>query len=825
MNSRKLNCSFSISLFLGVLFLSLTSLAWAQVPPPVPPPGGGPPPGPGGGPPPGERPPGVPPIEEGIPEDPNATLQHLMPVQIVGNRLITHCEVSTVHRRIPVNLFVDFENPCGLQLHNNAAGPLKAEDQGGQTIPITIHFPGFDIVVQSREQGPEPEFNEFTRLWSREMGEDALVGTIGAKILRNYRIIFDLKEGHLELLPSKAGTEEPPPEPEGNLPPDQEESDDKSETISISTTDDIVWIPVQIPGEKIAALAITTSFYDSKIDALWADDLGKPAGNVSPVQMGKLDLSKLVAFRPEDIPYVHPDGALGTIGLNLLKNLWIDLDRDAGTAKVRLNGEVKYPEEDFEFFKAWLTEDADELELCLAKYPTARLSQETARTLLDYRMDEGGSKDEFERVLKYLRNTWRKDIVTTRALDLMKELRALGYNQQALFTGDLGIKEGRKDRYPEAIHNVHSLMGEILLEGNEDKRAWRHLLSAAFGMPENGRVNLRLGEFYERQGRYKRAMSRYVQAVIAADSGEQAIGGLERVQKHLGTDERISVDKIEQLIAGKVYNYRAATKHKRADNEANRTVLLEFFTNAHIKHPTRDEGAIGGALGNEGLLSHFPQTALSAVSFHLPHPRLEMDSLTNEVSQYHADFYGAGPAVQIVDGRGSFPGTGKAREAEQIYKRGRQIVRGSLLRPSAYSINLNAALDGDVIKGKITVSGPERDTADLHILLIERGVLYPGKSKVVIHKRVARAALTPTVSGIPFRTKDSDRMEMSFGGSLQDIEKRNIAYLKQLEAEGRGSVRTYAARMDPRQLSIVAFLRDNGTKRVLQSKTFDLGLE
>ena len=99
-------------------------------------------------------PPGFPPGDPNAPPlpaedelrlaDPTAT-HGRFPITIAGGRLVARCEVSTVHRRLPVNLFIDVESPCGLQLHNNVAGPLKAEDEAGQTIPITIHFPEFAV--------------------------------------------------------------------------------------------------------------------------------------------------------------------------------------------------------------------------------------------------------------------------------------------------------------------------------------------------------------------------------------------------------------------------------------------------------------------------------------------------------------------------------------------------------------------------------------------------------------------------------------------------------------------------------------------------------
>ena len=253
------------------------------------------------------------PLEEEATADAGA-----IPVKIVGGRLVAHVELSTIHRRIPANLFIEFDNPTGLRLHNGAAGALKTENQAGERIPISVHFPDFVITVESREQGPEDDYAEFTRLYSREINEDAVVGSIGAKILRNYTITFDLAQNQILLeQPITTGGDDP-----DTVQPGAEEEDEDGELkVSITNTDDIVWLPMQLASGKVHAMAVTTTNFDSLLDEEWCDRLGFPAGNIGAVKLAGLNLSNFVAFRPSEITYVHPDGALGVIGLNLLKHL------------------------------------------------------------------------------------------------------------------------------------------------------------------------------------------------------------------------------------------------------------------------------------------------------------------------------------------------------------------------------------------------------------------------------------------------------------------------------------------------------------------------
>jgi hypothetical protein len=393
---------------------------------------------------------------------------------------------------------------------------------------------------------------------------------------------------------------------------------------------------------------------------------------------------------------------------------------------------------------------------------------------------------------------------------------------RAVFAGELGIEGGRKDRYPNAVHQLHASIGEILLDHDQDKRAWRHLLSAAFGLPDDGLINLKLGQFYERQERYHRALSRYVQAVVTVDTGEKALEGLERVQRKMDDAQPLSVDTIGPLIAGKTYNYAAATRYRpRPGEETNRVSLVEFFTNTHFKQPGKEEGAIGGALGNEGVMTYFPRERVAMLAYHLSHPQLELDSLVNELAQATADFYGVPPVVQLVNGTQQFPGAGHVTEAEEIFRAGRDIILASLREKTDFELELSSFIEGEKIAGTLEVTTRPSwdaawDSATVQIVLAERGVLYPGKSKIVIQRMVARAALTDSLGGIPFAPQGG-RMTIPFSRSLAAVAQANVEYLKRIEAEGAGTIQTFAAKMDPRQLTIVAYVRDGSSKKILQA--------
>ena len=165
-------------------------------------------------------------------------------VREVAGRLIFECDVSTTKRRIPANLFLDLDTLCGLQLHNKAAFPLGAETDDGQPRPIKIHFPDFEFEVPQREHGDEDYLDDFTKYHSAEMGENAVVGTLGAEVLKDWHLIFDLANGYVEFRPKRARSAEGAPFVSG------------SKVVQVTEENGLIWLPIRDEAGKQRALAL-----------------------------------------------------------------------------------------------------------------------------------------------------------------------------------------------------------------------------------------------------------------------------------------------------------------------------------------------------------------------------------------------------------------------------------------------------------------------------------------------------------------------------------------------------------------------------------------
>ncbi len=725
-----------------------------------------------------------------------------VPVRIVEGRLVVACDLSTKFRRLPVNLLIEYDTQCELQLHNKAAAGLMCEDSGGGTVPITIHLGGFQLTVPKREHGDEDFLDEFTRYHSHEMGENALVGTIGAQLLSRYFVVFDLQNGLVELGPARAESATARDPVEGMT------------VVPLTEVNALSWLPVRYQDGTPGALAIGGARYDTVVDTAVCERWNRPAGNIPSLRVADIELTRFVALRPERVVQVHPDGVCGVLGLGLLRHFRVEIDRVNRVARLQQTAEARYPEADLAFFQALVEEEADALQGYLERYPTERLSREAAERLLDLRLDEQGEAESCRLAIECLHRTYPADLRATAMADLMQTLVAARHPEEAIIAGRLGVPSGRKDRYPNSVHELHARLGRLLLDRGQGRDAWQHLLSAAFGLPEDGMINFDLGRYYEQEGRLQRAFSRYVQAVIKPDSGPAALAALHRLQGKMEGGSRMSVDRIEKLIAGKVHGFGAATVWRPTAAEAtNRCALVEFFTNANLGDAERG-GAIGGALGFDGVRSHFTGEQAAFITWHVDAP--ELVPMTTELGVRRAAALGVGPAVIVTNGVRKSPGAGKWRDKEEIYNRARRQVLAALQEPSEHRLAIRAEVRDDRLTGIVEVHGPERSGLVVQVVLVERGVLFPGKSEIVIHRNVARAGLTADPMGVPFRPQDGV-MRLELDCSLQAVAAQNERHLDQLVAQGKGAVVKLSMAIDPEQAGVVAFVRDGRTGEVLQA--------
>jgi len=706
-------------------------------------------------------------------------------VQVVGGRLLVRCDLATESRRIPVNLAVEFENPASLQLHRGAFQGLRARP--GDSVEAI--FPGFKIQGIATEPGDDAALSAFTARWSPQMGEVALVGVIGWGLLRRYQPTLDLAEGFLHLNPprpkdepSKAGVE--------------------AEQVSLDVTRGGLWFPVETPAGGLGMMQLATGAFDTVLDEDLCKEWQHPAGDVESLELGAIDFARYVAFRPAPVSAFHRDTAIGRTGINLLQHFRVDVDPINRILRWTETRPARFPEDDRAYFRAMVTGQADPIEAWLTKHPKSRLAEEASDLLLARRLADPATKpDLLQRAVRRAVETRPEELRATTALQLMDELAKADRGKAVVWAGEEGIRFGRKDRDSNAVHKIHARLGARLLESGERREAWRHLLSAAFGMKDDGPVNLNLAKFYEKDGKLARAFARYVYALIKPETGAEAIKGLERVQKRMSPGESLSIDVLEKLVAGKVPGFGVGNKFRPTkENSANRCVLAMLFTGAHCPP------CLGADLAFDGILSHFPSKWVTVLEYHLPIPRPE--PLVNEAALRQFEFMGFnGTPVAVFDGVETISGGGAEDKKEEIWLKYKEKLLARLKVPAKHEIEADLAIRDGLVRGKIRVKGPAVSGARLHALIVEKGVLFPGGNKVVIHHAVVRGSVFAGPSGVAFRPDGDERFQTSFEKSLSTVRRDLEDVLDQIEADSGVTFGMRPTRLDPEQLSLVVFLQ------------------
>ena len=759
----------------------------------------------------GAAPLGATPTDEPTEEAAQPTFSARIPVRQVGGKMVARVELSTRFRRIPANLWIEFDRPISFELHNRAADPLGVDRGGGQ--PIRVHLLGDTMVIPGREHGDEEAMEEYTRLYSRELGEVSCVGSIGAKVFENYHVTFDLADGFITIESPREQTGVPPAETDGTI------------LTSVTLTNDLVWFPVRLASGGVRALALGTTHYDSRVDAELCETLDAPAGDIGSVLLKTLDLHQYIALRPEPLVQVHADGVLGVSGVNLLEHFRVEVDRVNRFIRFTETVPAEFPIADLAFFRARAEEEPEPLVEFLEKHGETRLAREAASILLELQIELDADPEDCRLAIEWIDKTRIEDLRTTEALATMKMLLESRRPDLAVIAGQVGVESGRKDRYPESVHKLHTQLGELLLAEDRADDAWEHLLSAAFGLPDDGKVKLLLGELYEKQGRWRRAQSQYIQAVIAPETGPQAISGLERLQEQM-EGEPLSVDLVDRMIRGKVHNFSAATAYEPTpETETGRCVLVELFTNPHFgrKRGEQWEGfAIGGSMAMEGILSHFPRDRAVVLVHHINQP--EPCALMTEIGSHASQLYGIeGPVTTVVNGTDFGPGAQRWREAEGVYEQNRTLVMDQLKNAPKVELALDATIaDDGTVAGAVRVTAAEPRRLRVQVMLAERGVLYPGKSVVVVNRMVARGSLLSSLDGKRL-ANTTDEQSFSFSRTLSEITAENVLFLERYEAAEGGDASRLSVAIDPRQVSVVAFVRDASSLEVLQVVQVDLG--
>jgi tetratricopeptide (TPR) repeat protein len=488
----------------------------------------------------------------------NTTDLGTVPVRVVNGHLVVLGDLTGLNNTNEMSLEISTEYPDSLTLHPDQYAWIGADPKrvaAGEDLAVHFRVAGTAVswTIPVREVVPEPSEtrvafqNSMTKFYSTGLGERKLKGTIGIGFLERYLVTLDLPEHQLILaLPRSAG--EPAPSLElADIAIRPFQYVDRQIRIGLTYAD-----------RRSGWMVIGGTEYDSFIDATVAASLQASAGNVTPAWLSdsanhdkRLDLSRYVALRPKKFTAAIPaasgdnkssDAPIVVTGVNVLEYFRVELDWTNQTLAFTQKVPPHYPQQDFAFFQAELAGDAGAVQAYLEKYPKERLSYEAANLLVQRRLDEKASDAEIIAALTWVVNTalsGRHSEDCERWVDIFKTLP--GRDDLVVSAAKLGLTYSRGAITVQSVYRLHNTLGEQYLRQGDLDQAWKHFLSSAFMTPDDLTASLNLARVYDKQGRTRRAYSRYRRVLAAPDVPEamksEAVAAMARLRKDLPSDD------------------------------------------------------------------------------------------------------------------------------------------------------------------------------------------------------------------------------------------------------------------------------------------------
>lgn len=746
-----------------------------------------------------------------------------IPFKVIDGRLCAACTLAGQNKSIAANVVIDLGSRVPLMVHTRTARMLQI---GGQATG-EVRFGEFVLDKLRVATANLGALEELSNRYASELGETPAVAIIGMPAFTQYTLELDIASGVLRLL----SPEDPTPAGAGAVALTYEEGPRG------------YYLAGNLGADRAVRVAFSTAGHDTLIDSALAEEAGSPGGAFDTLSLDTLNIARYVALRPEPIagPAEPPLGV--TLGNGLLAHFRVRIEPPAKRMIFEETRPAAFPTEERDFFVARAANDAPAIEAFIKAHARSRLAREAGENLLRIRLgEEPPNRDATLLALRL----YAEGVIENRRSQALVELtdRLLGSergDRYELAKEALLIATGaaQADINSTAAYHIQAREGLIALRENDLTLARRKLISASFGLPRDRFVNLWLGELYERTGKLTRAWSRYIQSALDREPPRAAFAAIDRLNRNPEFRKVFTMQDAEQLLEGRIVEFHPPGRFTDSDDAAKSTPvqLVELFT--CIAAPSTG----GPELAFAALREHFEGTPVAFVQYHLSAP--DLDPLTSDAAVARAAQYKVTTApAAYFDGQDADTSEGDDKAAGRVMNSYRKASLPAGQRDRPWTLTGHAATDGGVIRGTVTLarrgasaavqvasrpvsaaaSAPATQPASedwrLHLVLCERTVMVPGANKLVLHRCVARALLSPPEGHVI--ASDARRQSVQFDTPITDVA---AAVEKRLAAIEQEEGVRFAARpsyVDAAGCTVVAILQDARSGRVAAACSIDV---
>jgi tetratricopeptide (TPR) repeat protein len=415
--------------------------------------------------------------------------------------------------------------------------------------------------------------------------------------------------------------------------------------------------------------------------------------------------------------------------------------------------------------------------------------------------------------------------------------RAMGYSTYAtrllnanLFLDDAAaisekgltvFEEEETKRTQMSRANHLATLGRIRLKQGRVADAEKALKAAFAANPEIPGAVIGLAELADQRKDSETALGYWMQAAL---TGRLSKGDRVKFENAYRASNNGSLDGLEAALDAK---YKATssnpvhpTPYQATPARSNRVVLAEVFTGAGCPP------CVAADLAFDAAMERYVRKDLVVVMYHMHIPL--PDPLTNKATVERAKYYSVNSVPSFgIDG--VMGGGGGARSnTKMVYGRIVGDIDRALEVPTDVSLTLDASLIGGAVKVNAAPGGlkAEGDAVKLQILLVEEMLSYSGENGVRFHPVVVRSIGGANYGGFTVDRAAPAAIDHVF--DLAQITDETQKYLDDYEETRAKTQPTFAfsrkpVAMNPANLSVVAFLQDEKSRKILQSAYLRLG--
>lgn len=390
-------------------------------------------------------------------------------------------------------------------------------------------------------------------------------------------------------------------------------------------------------------------------------------------------------------------------------------------------------------------------------------------------------------------------------------------------------EEKKRTQRSRATHLA--TLGRIRIKQGRIAEAEVALKDAYAANPEVPGAAVGLAELSEKKGDTKTALDYWTTAALTGRLSADDRTKFEALYAKVNG----SVDTLDATLDAK---YKSAfplpihpEAYKPSSARTNRLVLAEVFTGAGCPP------CVSVDLGFDGALERYSRKDVAVLMYHMHIP--QPDPLTNQWSDSRGKAYAiTGVPNFAVDGEKDNRGGGGRENTKASYDRiVAKIDKALEVAPEA-ELQLTASLDGSTVRVKATPSKLKdgKEKVQVQIVLVEELISYSGENGIRFHPMVVRSVAnldvppkattpaTPPAGGFTVDRANPAPAEYTF--DLAKISADTKIYLDDYEANGRHGKITFSKKpvqVNTSKLSVVAFLQEEPSKKVLQSAYVKVG--